>query len=114
LGFAVSPRKEEFLGRDTLAGITDDTVTRRLTCLTVDDGRTVVLGLEPVFIDNQPSGYVTSAAFGHTIGKPIAYAWLPASLSVGDGVEIEYFGDRVAATVTAEPLVDPKMTRLRG
>ncbi|MGS0686246.1 GcvT family protein [Nakamurella sp. GG22] len=114
LGFAVSPRKESFIGRDALAGVSDDTVTRRLTCLTVDDGRSVVLGREPVYVDGQAAGYVTSAAFGHTIGTPIAYAWLPAGLAVGDGVEIGYFGDRIAATVTAEPLVDPDMTRLRG
>ena len=44
LGFAVSPRKESFIGRDALTGVSDDTVTRRLTCLTVDDGRSVVLG----------------------------------------------------------------------
>ena len=114
LGFAVSPRKESFVGRDALAGVSDDTVTRRLTCLTVDDGRSVVLGSEPVYVNDRPAGYVTSAAFGHTIGRPIAYAWLPASLRVGDGVEIDYFGTRIAAAVTAEPLVDPKMTRLRG
>jgi glycine cleavage system aminomethyltransferase T len=29
-------------------------------------------------------------------------------------VEIEYFGRRIPATVTAEPLVDPEMKRLRG
>jgi hypothetical protein len=29
-------------------------------------------------------------------------------------VEIEYFGRRVAATVSAEPLVDPGMERIRG
>ncbi len=114
LGFAVSPRNESFVGRDALAGVDDDTVTRRLSCLTVDDGRSVVVGHEPVYLDDRPVGYVTSAAFGHTIGKPIAYAWLPATLGIGDGVEIEYFGNRIAATVTAEPLVDPKMTRLRG
>ena len=84
LGFAVSPRKESFVGRDALTGVSDDTVARRLTCLTVDDGRSVVLGLEPVFCNGQAAGYVTSAAFGHTIGKPISYAWLPATLSVGD------------------------------
>ena len=114
LGFAVSPRKESFIGRDALTGVGDDTVSRRLTCLTVDDGSSVVLGLEPVFVDGRAAGYVTSAAYGHTVGKPIAYAWLPASLSVGDQLEIAYFDSRVAATVTAEPLVDPKMTRLRG
>ena len=74
----------------------------------------MVLGLEPVYVDGQSAGYVTSAAFGHTIGKPIAYAWLPASVGIGDKVEIQYFDRRVVATVTAEPLVDPEMTRLRG
>ena len=61
-----------------VAGLSDDTVGRRLSCLTIDDGRSVVLGHEPVFVDGQPAGYVTSAAFGHTVGRPIAYAWLPA------------------------------------
>ncbi len=62
------------VGWDALDGVDDSTVTRRLTCLTVDDGRSVVLGQAPVLVDGVPSGYVTSAAFGHTIGRPIAYA----------------------------------------
>jgi glycine cleavage system aminomethyltransferase T len=48
------------------------------------------------------------------VRKPIAYAWLPAGVEIGDSVEIEYFGKRLAATVTAEPLFDPGMERLRG
>ncbi|MHA6616025.1 GcvT family protein [Pseudonocardia sp. DLS-67] len=113
LGFAVRQQKGEFVGRDALAGVDADTVRRRLTCLTVDDRRSVVLGNEPVLLDGRPAGYVTSAAFGHTIGAPIAYAWLPASATPGTGVEIEYFGRRVPATVAAEPLVDPEMARIR-
>ena len=54
------------------------------------------------------------AAFGHTVGRPIAYAWLPASATAGTSVEIQYFGARISATVAAEPLVDPEMTRIRG
>jgi glycine cleavage system aminomethyltransferase T len=115
LGFAVRRQKEaDFVGRQAIAGKGDDTVSRRLTCLTIDDGRSVVLGHEPVYVDGRPAGYVTSAAFGHTVGRPIAYAWLPASATVGTGVEIDYFGTRISATVAAEPLVDPGMTRLRG
>ena len=113
LGFAVRPRKGEFVGRDAIAGMSAETVTRRLSCLTVDDGATMVLGHEPVYLDGHPAGYVTSAAFGHTIGRPVAYAWLPASATPGTAVEIEYFGRRIAATVTPEPLVDPQMTRIK-
>lgn len=86
--------------------------SRRLRCLTVDDGRSMVLGKEPVYYNSKPVGYVTSAAFGFTIRKPIAYAWLPGSVTEGEAVEIEYFGRRIKATVMAEPLYDPHMTRL--
>jgi glycine cleavage system aminomethyltransferase T len=113
LGFAVRPDKGEFVGRDAIVGSSAENVSRRLSCLTVDDGHSVVLGHEPVFLDGNPVGYVTSAAFGHTVGKPIAYAWLPAHATAGSSVEIEYFGRRIPATVVKEPLVDPEMTRIR-
>ena len=114
LGFAVRAAKEAFVGKQALEGRSEDTAKRRLRCLTVDDGQSVVLGKEPVFHHDEPVGYVTSAAFGYTIGKPIAYAYLPSSVAEGDVVEIGYFGQRVKASVTAEPLYDPQMTRLRG
>lgn len=114
LGFAVTMTKDDFVGRAALEGRSTDTVTRRLRCLTVDDGRSVLMGKEPVLRDGQAVGYVTSAAFGYTIGKPIAYAYLPSTIGEGAAVEIEYFGRRIAATVAPEPLVDPEMTRIRG
>ncbi|KAI1174709.1 Dimethylglycine oxidase [Nemania sp. FL0916] len=132
LGFAVG-RDRAFVGAAALHGKSTETAGRRLRCLTVDDGCSVVLGKEPVFVvsddttkdadgeekdggesESRAVGYVTSAAFGFTVGRPIAYAWLPATVKIGDKVEIAYFGRRIPATVVAEPLYDPKMTRLRG
>ena len=73
------------------------------------------MGSEPVYVHGRPAGYVTSAAYGYTTGKNIAYAWLPANAAgLGTEVEIEYFGAAVPATVTREPLFDPGMTRLRS
>jgi glycine cleavage system aminomethyltransferase T len=114
VGFAVRPHtKGDFVGRAAVTAAGAQEVTRSLTCLTVDDGRSVVLGHEPVLVDGAPAGYVTSAAFGHTVGRPIAYAWLPAGLAPGTPVEIRYFGQPVRATVATEPLVDPEMARIR-
>ncbi|MFV0434929.1 MAG: FAD-dependent oxidoreductase [Leucobacter sp.] len=113
LGFAVKKGKEGFVGADALEARAA-AATTRLRCLTIDDGQTVVLGKEPVHVGYEIAGYVTSAAYGYSIGKPIAYAWLPENVEVGAKVDIEYFGRRVPATVTAEPLFDPQMTRLRG
>jgi glycine cleavage system aminomethyltransferase T/glycine/D-amino acid oxidase-like deaminating enzyme len=114
VGFAVRSQKGEFVGRSALCGISDETVDRHLSCLTIDDRRTVVMGSEPVFLDGAPVGYVTSAAYGHTVGAPVAYAWLPANAGVGTSVEIQYFDRRIAATVVAEPLVDPEMKKIRS
>ena len=114
VGFAVKLDKGDFIGRDALVE-RKERQTKKLACLTIDSTVDVVLGKEPVFADGRPVGYVTSAAYGYTIEKGIAYAWLPLEVAeVGTQVEIGYFDQRVPAVVTAEPLFDPTMTRLRG
>lgn len=115
LGFAVRMQKADFLGRAALAERAARPPVRRLCCLTVADPYAVVMGKEPVYAGDRCVGYVTSAAYGHTVGCGVAYAWLPAELAgPGTGVHIGYFDARVPATVAAEPLFDPAMQRLRG
>ncbi|WP_329331871.1 FAD-dependent oxidoreductase [Streptomyces sp. NBC_00663] len=114
VGFAVKLDKDDFIGKAALERRKTD-VRRKLTCLTIEDPRSVVLGKEPVYDGDHAVGYVTSAAYGYTIGKGIAYAWLPAELATpGTALHIGYFDQRVAATVAEEPLFDPTMSRLRG
>jgi dimethylglycine oxidase len=122
LDFAVKLDKGDFVGRAALLERKEQ-VTRKLSCLTLVDDTAVVMGKEPVFAGSADGnsagdaavGYVTSAAYGYTIGRGIAYAWLPAALSEpGTDVQIGYFDQRIAARVTPEPLVDPEMKRIRG
>ncbi|WP_244217239.1 glycine cleavage T C-terminal barrel domain-containing protein [Streptomyces carpinensis] len=57
---------------------------------------------------------MTSAAYGCSVGAPIAYAWLPAEHAAAETpVDIEYFGAEVAAVAATEPLFDPEMARIR-
>ncbi|OAG12809.1 dimethylglycine dehydrogenase precursor [Paraphaeosphaeria sporulosa] len=109
---AVDLKKQgDFVGK---AGLSrrPKTPTRRLRCLAVNDAQSMLLGKEPVFYKGEAAGYITTAAFGFTVGRPIAYAWLPSSVSVGETIEAEYFGRRIAATVVREPLYDPEGSRL--
>ena len=94
----------------------DEPATRRLTCLTLDDPARSSWARSRSYDGDRCVGYVTSAAYGYTIGAGIAYAWLPERARRGRarGVQIDYFDQRVDAAVTAEPLFDPGMTRLRG
>ncbi|KOV61532.1 sarcosine dehydrogenase [Streptomyces sp. NRRL WC-3618] len=114
VGFAVKLDKGDFVGKAALERRKGE-VRRRLTCLTIEDPRSVVMGKEPVYEGERAVGYVTSAAYGYTIGKGIAYAWLPVELAVpGTALHIGYFDQRVVAVVAEEPLFDPTMSRLRG
>jgi glycine cleavage system aminomethyltransferase T/glycine/D-amino acid oxidase-like deaminating enzyme len=115
LGFAVRWDKE-FTGRAALEAIRDaGGPSHRLACMTLDDARAVVMGKEPIHHDGRVVSYVTSANHGYSIGRGIVYGYLPAALAVeGTQVEVEYFGERLAATVTNDPLWDPKGERQKA
>ena len=115
LGFAVRMDKGDFVGREALAGRSDATVARRLVPLVIGDREAVVMGREPVRVDDRPAGHVTSAGYGYSIDAPIAYAWLPAAVAQpGRAVTIRYFGEPLPATVASDPLFDPDGIRLRS
>ncbi|MFC4115739.1 GcvT family protein [Nonomuraea zeae] len=109
LAFAVKADKD-FYGHDALPASPSDIGRKLVPLLSAE----VVMGKEPVRHDGRTVGYVTSAAYGHTIRRPIAYAWLPIELAApGTHVDISYFGRRVPAEVAAEPLFDPGMEKIR-
>ena len=78
-------------------------------CLVLDDEGCVPMGREPVYADGKPAGFVTSAAYGHTMGAPIAYAWLPAEVAVpGTAVQVGYFDRLLSARVADRAAVRPE------
>jgi 4-methylaminobutanoate oxidase (formaldehyde-forming) len=109
LGFCVAKDKE-FAGRDALEGREP---AKRLRCLVLEDPRSVALGNEPVRVEGEIVGRVTTGGYGYTVGRSIAYAYLPPDHEVGAAVEVDIFGRWVAGEVAAEPLFDPRGERVR-
>jgi len=87
---------------------------KRLRCIVLEDPRSVALGNEPVRVDGEIVGRVTSGGYGYTVERSIAYAYLPAEVPLDTAVEIDIFGRWVAGVLTREPLFDPKGERVRG
>ncbi|GBC87738.1 Dimethylglycine oxidase [bacterium HR12] len=116
LGFAVKlDAGPDFIGREALLRQREEGVARRLRCLVLDDPRAQALGNEPVRHEGRVVARVTSGGIGYTVGRSIAYAWLPAGLDgVGTRFEVEVFGEWVGAEVAAEPLWDPSGERIRA
>jgi glycine cleavage system aminomethyltransferase T len=113
LGFCVKLDKPGgFIGREALAGAEPE---RKLACLTLADPHSVALGNEPVRIGGEVVGRVTTGGYGYTIGKSIAYAYLPPEHAQRDTeVAIEVFGSWIEGVVAEEPLYDPRSERIRS
>jgi glycine cleavage system aminomethyltransferase T len=115
LGWTVKLKKGDFIGRQACLAAAEQPLQKKLCCLTLADPQAIVLGYEPIFFKGSCLGHVTTANYGYSLGKAIAYGYLPADYAqVGTPLEIEYFGRRLAATVSQEPLFDPAMTRLKA
>jgi 4-methylaminobutanoate oxidase (formaldehyde-forming) len=114
LGFAVKLEKGDFVGRDALVGAVGEP-ERKLCCLVLADPRAVALGSEPVRVDGRIVGRVTSGGYGYTVGRSIAYAYLPAvDAAEGREVAVEIFGDWIPGLVAREPLFDAAGERIRA
>ena len=112
IDFAVRLTKDtEFVGKQALLQAAAPASVLR--SIVFDDPDAAVLGKEPVSVDGTCVGYVTSAGYSATVGRTIAYAWLPAHTAVGATVGVDYRGTTHTATVHAEPVVDPEMTRIK-
>jgi glycine cleavage system aminomethyltransferase T/glycine/D-amino acid oxidase-like deaminating enzyme len=116
LGFAVRLGKgTDFIGREALLTTREQPLDRKLACLVLDDPRSVALANEPVRVDGNVVGRVTSGGYGFAVERSIAYAYLPPGLAeVGQPTEVEVFGQWVGCTVSAEPLYDPRGERIKA
>ena len=117
LGWRVdlSETKGDFLGRTALVAQREAGVTRRLCTFTLESMAYPVSG-EAIIRDGEVVGFTTSANFGHTVGKPIAYGYLPMALADGarDDFVIEVYGEPIPAVRHRSALYDPVGERLRS
>ena len=109
LGWAVD-LETDFVGKEAVAAAADgDNIDHKVACLTLDDEEKTILDNRPVFApgEDEALGYVHSAEYGYTVGACVAYTYLPLEYAEpGTDMEIRYEGDRYAATVREEPLVE--------
>ncbi|MCW1970675.1 MAG: FAD-dependent oxidoreductase [Anaerolineae bacterium] len=113
LGWAVSMKKPDFIGKAALVKAQAEGLHKKLVCMVMDH-YSMALGKEPIMHDGKAVGYVSSANFGYSLGKFICYGYVPIELATpGTELSIEYFGKPQRAVVSDEPLFDAKMTRLK-
>ena len=116
LGFCVAlEQKGEFVGRAAVEAQRARGSERRLRTLLVGQGAYErVYGGEAVLAGDAVVGRVRSAAYGFTVGRMIATAYVPTALESGAPLTVEALGEHVAAEIGADVLYDPGNARIRA
>jgi len=103
LGFCVRFDKGDFNGREALMAAKAAGITRRLRTLLVGEREYLTIyGGEAVYADGAIVGRLRSCAYGFTVGRNLAYSYLPVELGPGSRVEVDIFGRRVPAQVSTD------------
>lgn len=113
LAWRVNLGKGDFCGRDALVAQREAGITRKLCTFTLEQMAYPVSG-EAIIADGEVVGFTTSANFGHTVGKPIAYGYLPVELADRTDFVIEVYGEPIPATRHDRALYDPDSARLKS
>jgi sarcosine dehydrogenase len=113
LSFAVRPDKPELLAGPVLRKIRDEGVSQQL-CWFSTDAEAVMHGSELLTHESVPlAATVRSAGFGHTVGRTIFSAYLPADLATATDFVVDVATEKFPATRHDAPLYDPAGGRIR-
>jgi glycine cleavage system aminomethyltransferase T len=120
LGFAVAFKKDGFVGRDALLRRREAPLGRRLAMFTLAEAEPLLLGDEPIWRDGVLVGRITSAAYGHTLGRSVGMGYVTHTGGVDAAYvksgrwELELATERFPATASLEPPYDPTSARVRA
>ncbi len=115
LGHFANLDKGDFTGREALIAQQEAGVPQRFVTLEVQPDDADCLGNEPLYQGDRMVGRCTAGAYGHTVGKSLALAYVePEVAEPGTALEVIILGQRFPATVIPESPYDPENASLRG
>jgi 4-methylaminobutanoate oxidase (formaldehyde-forming) len=120
LEFAVRFEKEGgFIGREALLDQRDRGIKRKMLHFRLEDPEPLLYHNEPIWRDGEIAGYISSGAYGHSLGACLGLGYVKRSDSndldpwLDGGFEIEVAGRRISAEASPAPFFDPENRRIR-
>jgi dimethylglycine dehydrogenase len=106
---------KDFIGKSALEIQKKAGIKQKLVCLVVEADASDPWGYNPIFHGEKRVGMTSSGGFGHRVEKSIAFGYVTPELSKpGTRLEVEVLGRKLAASVAAMPLYDPKNERMKA
>jgi 4-methylaminobutanoate oxidase (formaldehyde-forming) len=111
-----------FIGRDAALRQRESGLRRRLVVFALDDPEPLLSHNEPIWRDGALCGWITSAAYGHTVGRSIGMGYVAHPHGgvvtpewVGTGrYELEIADVRTPARASLRAFYDPANERIRS
>ncbi|MEX5578022.1 FAD-dependent oxidoreductase [Pseudophaeobacter sp. A-200-2] len=118
LGFAVDLNKPDFIGKAAVAARKESGPKARMLQFRLTDPEPLLYHNEPLLRDGEIVGYLSSGAYGHTLGAAIGMGYVPsegesAAEVLASSYEIDVMGTRVQAEASLKPMYDPKSERVK-
>ena len=110
-----------FVGREALLAQREAGVSKRLTVFVLEDPGPLLYHNEPVWRDGELVGWITSAMYGHTVGRSIGLGYVrrkdgpvTADWIAAGRYELEVGLERFAAAASLRAPYDPTNARIRS
>jgi len=118
LGFAVSTKKEAFIGRDAVLRTNENGPESRMVQFLLNDPEPLLYHNEPILRDGKIVGYLSSGSYGHHLGGAVGMGYVPcvgesAADVLASSYQIDVAGTLVDATVSLKPMYDPTGKRTK-
>ena len=120
LMFASKMNKPDgFIGIEALQKRVNDGSNRRLVQFLLEANEKFLYHNEPVYLNDQLVGSITTGTYGHTLGGPVGLGWISMPANIPD-TELEdqqyallVAGEKVPARASLLPMYDPKNEKIR-
>jgi dimethylglycine dehydrogenase len=111
----VDLKKSDFVGREAALAEKAGGGERKLITLEIDAKDCDAIADEPIWLDGKVVGWVTSGAYGHSVGKSLALGYVERDAAQATtGFAVELIGERRPALRLAAPAFDPSGSRMRA
>lgn len=119
LGFAVKTDKPDFIGREAVLTKREAGLENRMLSFKLLDPEPLLYHNEPILRDGEVVGYLTSGAYGHTLGAAVGMGYVPCkgeklAPMLESTYEIDVAGTKVKAEPSMKSLYDPKSERVKA
>lgn len=105
----------DFIGKQAALGEKASGGAMRLVTLIVDAEDADVIGDEPISLNGEVRGWVTSGGYAHASGVSVAMGYVPREVAgVATGWQIEILGEMRPAFLQPVPLFDSNGSRMRS